>query len=82
MFALSTSYFWISRCGAGHFGLELTDACTPCDCNGHINVNDEGACDATSGECLKCLDNTSGDQCQYCAETFFLDGLSNQCLSK
>ncbi|XP_068457437.1 laminin subunit gamma-2 [Clinocottus analis] len=45
--------------------------CRPCRCNGHIDVRVEGSCDRSSGECLKCLNNTTGPSCEACVPGFY-----------
>jgi hypothetical protein len=37
------------------------------------------SCDPTTGDCLKCLYNTGGDQCQHCLDGFFGDARIRQC---
>ncbi|XP_055844274.1 basement membrane-specific heparan sulfate proteoglycan core protein isoform X29 [Episyrphus balteatus] len=39
--------------------------CEPCECNGHSTE-----CDAESGVCLNCRDNTAGETCNECAPGF------------
>ena len=39
-------------------------SCPPCQCNGH------SVCDSNN-ECIDCEDNTTGEQCQRCADGFF-----------
>ncbi|XP_056266481.1 laminin subunit gamma-2 [Pseudoliparis swirei] len=45
--------------------------CSSCRCNGHIDVSVEGSCDRSSGECLKCLNNTTGPSCEACVTGFY-----------
>ncbi|XP_061776624.1 laminin subunit gamma-2 [Nerophis ophidion] len=45
--------------------------CRPCECNGHIDVSVAGSCDRTSGECLKCVNNTMGRRCDICLPGFY-----------
>jgi laminin, alpha 3/5 len=55
-------------CAPGFLGNPETPGgfCKPCQCNGHIDPRDPESCDPVSGECLKCLNNTSGPQCNTC----------------
>uniref|UniRef100_A0A3Q0SDU6 Laminin, gamma 2 n=1 Tax=Amphilophus citrinellus TaxID=61819 RepID=A0A3Q0SDU6_AMPCI len=45
--------------------------CRPCQCNGHIDVRVPGSCDRSSGECLKCVNNTRGQHCEDCVRGFY-----------
>ncbi|XP_066548069.1 laminin subunit gamma-2 [Amia ocellicauda] len=45
--------------------------CQRCQCNGKIDINSVGNCDRLTGECLKCLYNTTGFYCEQCMEGFF-----------
>lgn len=40
--------------------------CQQCECNGHAQH-----CDPQSGECLNCLDATSGRNCERCIDGFY-----------
>lgn len=40
--------------------------CQPCDCNLNVDPNAVGNCNRTTGECLKCIYNTGGPQCDQC----------------
>ncbi|XP_062337108.1 laminin subunit gamma-2 isoform X1 [Osmerus eperlanus] len=42
--------------------------CQRCQCNGHIDPNAVGNCDAQTGECLRCLNQTRGFNCESCLE--------------
>ena len=50
--------------------------CVPCFCYGYSEK-----CDPMSGECLDCQGNRVGEDCEVCAEGFFLDPSSLQCRS-
>ncbi|XP_032527888.2 laminin subunit alpha [Danaus plexippus] len=64
-------------CAAGYYGVpeEIGDYCKPCNCSGNINTDDPGSCDSITGDCLKCVNNTSGAACNLCAPGFFGDAV-------
>ncbi|XP_057672531.1 laminin subunit gamma-1-like [Diorhabda carinulata] len=45
--------------------------CRECECNKNIDLNAIGNCNTTSGECLRCIYNTGGVQCQECLPGFY-----------
>ncbi|EDV23363.1 uncharacterized protein TRIADDRAFT_27868 [Trichoplax adhaerens] len=53
-------------CSDGYYGnpKEINQTCRPCNCSGNINLSLQGNCNTTTGVCLKCQGNTTGDQCQ------------------
>ncbi|XP_035526875.1 laminin subunit gamma-2 [Morone saxatilis] len=57
----------------------LQQPCTPCRCNGHIDVTVAGSCDRSSGECLKCLNNTKGRNCETCVRGFYHSRVTDAC---
>ncbi|VDN83513.1 unnamed protein product [Brugia pahangi] len=70
-----------SSCAVNHWGNpnELGGTCEPCECNGNIDVNVEGSCDPVTGDCIKCLHNTEGVQCEDCMEGYYGDAKIRSC---
>lgn len=64
-------------CAAGFFGQPEVkgEICRPCNCSGNIDESDAGACDSVTGDCLQCLNNTSGTACNLCAPGFYGDAV-------
>ncbi|CAJ1055766.1 laminin subunit beta-4 [Xyrichtys novacula] len=69
------------RCSPGFYGnLALPgSSCEECLCNNHINVDDHNACDSLTGECLRCLHNTMGPQCDTCKPGYYGNALEQGC---
>ncbi|KAK9499521.1 hypothetical protein O3M35_002544 [Rhynocoris fuscipes] len=67
-------------CAVGYFGSPITqgESCKPCECSGNIDVNEVGACDSVTGECIKCKNNTSGPACNICKPGFFGDAVNKK----
>lgn len=71
-------------CQEGFYGSPAGGAgvqrpCRPCQCNGHIDVNVAGSCDRSSGECLRCLNNTKGRSCEACVRGFYHSRATDAC---
>uniref|UniRef100_A0A3P9Q393 Laminin, gamma 2 n=1 Tax=Poecilia reticulata TaxID=8081 RepID=A0A3P9Q393_POERE len=76
--------FYCDTCREGFYGdpAGLRGAqrpCRPCSCNGHIDANTAGSCDRSSGECLRCLDNTTGRFCESCLPRFYRNPSGTAC---
>ena len=54
--------------------------CQKCICNNNIDLNVTGNCDRRSGRCLKCVNNTVGDQCERCAQFYYGDAINGTCI--
>lgn len=61
------------QCAPGYFGNphEKSGTCEECSCNGRIDPTDPDACDARTGECLKCQFNRASPDCLECADGYF-----------
>ncbi|XP_058698352.1 laminin subunit gamma-2 isoform X2 [Poecile atricapillus] len=59
-------------CADGYFGdPAASQPCQLCQCNGNVEPNAVGNCDRRTGECLKCIYNTTGFYCNRCKDGFF-----------
>ncbi|XP_058264408.1 laminin subunit beta-4 isoform X2 [Hemibagrus wyckioides] len=69
------------RCAPGYYGNLLLPGsrCQECPCNNNIDPNDGEACDALTGNCLRCLHNTFGPQCQTCKPGYYGNALLQDC---
>ncbi|XP_035280923.1 laminin subunit beta-4 [Anguilla anguilla] len=68
-------------CSPGFYG-DLTlpgERCDECPCNNNIDPLDRNACNSVTGECLRCLHNTTGPQCQSCKPGYYGDALAQNC---
>ena len=65
-----------SRCSLGYYGqpMQPRGRCQSCRCSNNSDV-----CNTTSGVCLNCLFNTSGDHCERCKDGWFGDALLRTC---
>ncbi|XP_062383791.1 laminin subunit gamma-2 [Sardina pilchardus] len=62
-------------CDNGFYGDPLGERgivrpCQRCQCNGHVNLRLMGGCHSITGECLRCMNNTSGPSCENCLPGF------------
>ncbi|KAG5872836.1 hypothetical protein JTB14_008163 [Gonioctena quinquepunctata] len=63
-------------CSDGYYGdpigrLGPPTPCRECECNNNVDLNAIGNCNTTTGECLRCVHNTDGNQCEVCLPGFF-----------
>ncbi|CAJ0944059.1 unnamed protein product [Ranitomeya imitator] len=69
-----------NECPDGFYGnIEEGEECLSCQCNDNINVKDPNSCDKITGECLLCMKNTYGPNCESCLPGFFGSGLHHNC---
>ncbi|KAB0349667.1 hypothetical protein FD755_015209 [Muntiacus reevesi] len=63
------------RCQDGYYDFN-ENGCLPCRCS-----NRSATCDALTGACLNCQDNSKGDHCEECIEGFYRSpDASKECL--
>ena len=68
-------------CEDGYFGdPSLGSRCTNCSCSNNTDLSQTGNCNRTTGECLICLNNSAGFECELCAPGYFGDALSDTCV--
>ncbi|XP_063445068.1 laminin subunit beta-1-like [Mytilus trossulus] len=68
-------------CTDNYFGnpKDVNGTCEPCICNNNIDPNIGGSCDTSSGECLKCMFNTEGFNCEQCSPGYYGDATTQNC---
>ena len=47
--------------------------CTTCECNGNVDPALGPVCNMTTGQCMNCLNNTEGYECELCRLRYFGD---------
>ncbi|MBZ3884468.1 Laminin subunit beta-4 [Sciurus carolinensis] len=69
------------ECSSGFYGNPSVSGtpCQPCACNNNIDVTDPESCNRVTGECLRCLHNTQGPNCQLCKPGHFGSALNQTC---
>ena len=55
--------------------MEIGGRCTPCNCSNNIDITDPRSCSSIDGECLMCINNSTGYQCEICAEWHYGDAV-------
>ncbi|XP_029367518.1 multiple epidermal growth factor-like domains protein 9 [Echeneis naucrates] len=69
---------YCDTCSTGFY--KSSGACIPCDCNGNADPHGpRQLCHPDTGRCLRCINNTTGNQCQLCAPGFTGDAQANNC---
>ncbi|CAH1782676.1 unnamed protein product [Owenia fusiformis] len=69
------------ECAENYYGnpRQRGGTCQKCTCSGNIDSRVPGSCDKRTGECLKCLGNTEGFNCQYCKPGYYGDATKQEC---
>ncbi|KAI1733245.1 laminin EGF domain-containing protein [Ditylenchus destructor] len=69
------------QCQVNYWGnpREIGGSCEKCDCNDNIDRTAPESCDSRTGDCLKCLYNSEGPQCEHCMEGFYGDAKIRTC---
>lgn len=57
----------------------IQQPCRSCQCDGHLDPNAVGNCDRLTGECLKCMNNTTGFYCENCVDGFYHSKPTDAC---
>ena len=65
-------------CDDGYFntGNSLASHCERCACNENIDENAIGNCDSSTGRCMRCIYNTTGDKCEKCLPNYWGNALT------
>ncbi|XP_023930665.1 laminin-like protein lam-2 [Lingula anatina] len=68
-----------NECVQGYYGQpeNITNnrgQCRPCQCNGRASL-----CDTVTGDCINCVNNTAGRECQICAPGYFGNAMEGTC---
>ncbi|KPM03150.1 laminin subunit beta-1-like protein [Sarcoptes scabiei] len=70
------------RCDENYFGEpnQPGGQCVSCNCSGNVDISQSGNCNSKTGECLKCLYNTDGPNCEVCKPGFYGNALEHTCV--
>ncbi|XP_004423431.1 PREDICTED: multiple epidermal growth factor-like domains protein 9 [Ceratotherium simum simum] len=69
-----------NKCENGYYNSD--SICTECQCHGHVDpIKTPKICKPESGECINCLNNTTGFRCENCLEGYVQDYKGN-CIKK
>ena len=66
-------------CSEGYFGLPPDFRCRSCACNSNIDPSVPGSCDRETGICLRCINNSTGPECELCADGYYGDATVQNC---
>ena len=68
-----------NNCTDGYFGLPPTTRCTDCSCNGNIDNTVPGSCNPITGQCIICINNSTGPECELCLPGYFGNATIQDC---
>ncbi|XP_075218526.1 laminin subunit beta-1-like [Lycorma delicatula] len=54
-------------------------SCQACNCSNNIDVSHPGNCNPSTGECLNCLLNTEGFNCEVCKPNYYGNAAKQSC---
>ena len=65
------------RCADGFYGdpTQPGDYCKRCTCSGNLDSSVNGSCDTLTGQCLKCSNAATGDDCDRCLTGYYGDAV-------
>lgn len=68
-------------CADNYYGNpeQLGGACEKCNCSNNVDLAQRGNCDLHTGKCLRCLFETTGNNCEYCRDGYYGDALRQDC---
>ncbi|XP_058492833.1 multiple epidermal growth factor-like domains protein 9 [Solea solea] len=67
-----------NECSAGFY--RSSGSCVPCDCSGNADPRGPAQlCHPDTGHCLRCINSTTGNQCQLCAAGYTGDAHAQNC---
>ena len=62
-----------------HVDTGVLSGCRQCECSGKGIPVGGRICDAVTGQCLSCVGNTGGDNCEYCVDGFYQPDVQESC---
>ncbi|XP_067868734.1 multiple epidermal growth factor-like domains protein 9 [Heterodontus francisci] len=67
-----------NECADGYYNSD--SICVKCECNNNTDADSkQPICDSESGRCLSCTSNTTGFNCEKCAEGYVRDPVARNC---
>lgn len=71
-------------CADNYFGNpeEIGGSCRACNCSNNMDISRPGNCDPHTGQCLQCLFNTEGFNCEKCKANYYGDAINQLCRGK